>query len=406
VDSRPVGVLGGSFNPPHVGHLAIASDACAQLDLEQVVFVPAGAPPHKDIADDVPAAARLAMTRLAVEGDDRFSVSSAEIDLGLRFTSDTLAEFKRRYPDRTLSFIAGSDTLLQFSTWHEPAAILELAHLVVAPRPGDDLAAVAREAARWGAGKVLILPSITIGVSSSMIRERVRAGRPIRYLVPRPVERFIADEGLYGPGRPLDVSGRPLHGSDEPLMSERQRAERFLRQRGLSAELEAHCRATALQAERLARRWGAAPDDAFVAGLLHDVCRELGADEVLSTARRHGLTIDALEEEYPVQLLHARVAAAEATEAGFAAPVAEAICRHTLGGPRMTVLDECLFVADATAPGRTWKGVDEVRRQAMMSLDAAALTLVARDIDRLRARGREPHPLMLALYEEKRGTRS
>jgi nicotinate-nucleotide adenylyltransferase len=392
VDSRPVGVLGGSFNPPHVGHLAIASDACAQFGLEQVVFVPAGAPPHKDIADDVPGAVRLAMTRLAVAGDDRFSVSSAEIDLGLRFTSDTLAEFRRRNPNRPLTFIAGSDTLLSFATWHEPEAILELARLVVAPRPGDDLAAVAREAARWGAGKVVVMPSVAMGVSSSMVRERVRAGRPIRYLVPRAVERFICDEGLYRSG--------------EPLMSERQRAERLLRQRGLSAELEAHCRATSLQAERLARRWGAAPDDAAVAGLLHDLCRELDVDEVLRLAERHGLTIEPIEREYPVQLLHARVASAEVAEAGFAAPVAEAVRRHTLGGPRMSVLDACLFVADATAQGRTWKGVDEVRGQAMESLDGAVLTLVARDIERLRARGREPHPYMLALYEERRGTQS
>jgi nicotinate-nucleotide adenylyltransferase len=340
----------------------------------------------------VPAAARLAMTRLAVEGDDRFSVSSAEIDLGLCFTSDTLAEFRRLYPDRQLAFIAGSDTLLSFATWHEPDAIVALAHLVVAPRPGDDLAAVAREAARWGAGRVTVMPSVAIGVSSSMVRERVRAGRPIRYLVPPAVERFIGEEGLYAPG--------------ESLMGERQRAERLLRQRGLSAELEAHCRATSLQAERLARRWGAAPDDAAVAGLLHDLCRELGADEVLRQAQRHGLTIEPIEEEYPVQLLHARVAAAEVAEAGFAAPIAEAIRRHTLGGPRMTVLDACLFVADATAQGRTWKGVDEVRDEAMESLDAAVLTLVTRDIERLRARGREPHPLMLALYKEKRGTQS
>jgi nicotinate-nucleotide adenylyltransferase len=332
------------------------------------------------------------MTRLAVAGDERFSVSSAEIDLGLRFTSDTLAEFRRRYPDRPLSFIAGSDTLLSFATWHDPDAILELARLVVAPRPGDDLAAVAREAARWGAGKVVVMTSVAIGVSSSMVRERVRAGQPIRYLVPRAVERFICDEGLYGSG--------------EPLMSERQRAERLLRQRGLSAALEAHCRATSLQAESLARRWGALPDDAAVAGLLHDLCRELSADEVLSQARKYRLTIDAIEEEYPVQLLHARVAAATVAEAGFAAPIAEAIRRHTLGGPRMTVLDACLFVADATAQGRTWKGVDEVRGQAMVSLDAATLTLVTREIERLRGRGREPHPFMLALYKEKRGTQS
>jgi nicotinate-nucleotide adenylyltransferase len=197
VVSRAIGVLGGSFNPPHLGHLAIASDACSQLDLEQVVFVPAAAPPHKDIADDVPAGVRLEMTRLAVEADERFSVSSAEIDLGLRFTSDTLAELQRRHAGAPLAFIAGSDALLQFAGWHEPEQILERALLVVAPRPGDDPGAVGRAAARWGAGKVVVLSSVAIGVSSSMIRKRVHAGRPIRYLVPPAVERFIADHGLY-----------------------------------------------------------------------------------------------------------------------------------------------------------------------------------------------------------------
>lgn len=386
--SRTIGVLGGSFNPPHLGHLVIASDACAHLDLEQVVFVPAAAPPHKEIADDVPAGVRLEMTRLAIDGDERFSVSAAEIDLGLRFTSDTLAELQRVHAGRTLAFIAGSDTLLQFETWHEPAEILERALLVVAPRPGDDPGAVERAAARWGAGRVAVLPSVTIGVSSSMIRARVRAGWPIRYLVPLPVERFIADRGLYRPAA---------------LMSERQRADRLLVERALSPELEAHCRGTALQAELLARRWGAAPDEAAIAGLLHDLCRELTAQEVLDLARKHGLEVDEIEEKYVVQLLHARVAAAEVAAAGFSAPVAEAIRRHTLGGPGLSVLDACLFVADATEPSRTWKGVDEARRQATESLDDVVLSLAQRDVERLRARGRQPHPLMLALLEERRG---
>jgi predicted HD superfamily hydrolase involved in NAD metabolism len=187
-------------------------------------------------------------------------------------------------------------------------------------------------------------------------------------------------------------------------MTERQRAERLLVERGLSSALEAHCRGTALQAELLARRWGAAPDDAVIAGLLHDLCRELTRPEVLKQARKHGLEIDSIEEEYAVQLLHARVAAAEVAQAGFSPPVAEAIRRHTLGGPGLSVLDACLFVADATEPGRTWKGVDDVRRRAMESLEAAVLILAQRDVERLRARGRDPHPLMLALVEEKHGT--
>ncbi len=142
--SRAIGVLGGSFNPPHLGHLAIASDACSQLDLEQVVFVPAAAPPHKDIADDVPAAVRLEMTRLAVAADERFCVSSVEIDLGLRFTSDTLAELRRRHGGAPLVFIAGSDALLQFAELARAAAtILERALLVGGAAPRR------RPRARW-----------------------------------------------------------------------------------------------------------------------------------------------------------------------------------------------------------------------------------------------------------------
>ena len=194
---RAIGVLGGSFNPPHIGHLAIASDAAAALDLEQVLFVPAAAPPHKDVADDVPAAVRLEMTRLAVDGDERFATSAVEIELGLRFTSDTLAALAARRADRELVFIGGSDTLLQLETWHEPDAILARARLAVAARPGDAPAAIARTVARWGSDRVTILPSVAIDLSSSMVRARVRAGRPIRYLVPRPVERFIAERGLY-----------------------------------------------------------------------------------------------------------------------------------------------------------------------------------------------------------------
>jgi len=186
-------------------------------------------------------------------------------------------------------------------------------------------------------------------------------------------------------------------------MTERQRAERMLVERGLSPELETHCRGTAHQAELLARRWGAPPDAAACAGLLHDLCRELPREELLDLARKHGMNVDPIEEEFAVQLLHARVAGAEAAEAGFSPEIAEAIARHTLGGPGQSTLDACLFVADATEPGRTWNGVDDARRLALESLDAAVLALVTRDVERLRTRGREPHPLMLALLEEKRG---
>jgi predicted HD superfamily hydrolase involved in NAD metabolism len=186
-------------------------------------------------------------------------------------------------------------------------------------------------------------------------------------------------------------------------MTERQRAERLLVERRLSPELESHSRGVAQTAETLAGRWGASPDDAAVAGLLHDWARELPRQEVLTLARKHGLDIGPIEEDYTVALLHAQVAAEELAEHGFSPAIVEAVRRHTLGGPGMSVLDKCVFVADAIEPGRTWSGVEETRRRALESLDAAVLELARRDLVRLRARGREPHPLMLALVRESRG---
>lgn len=199
MDERPsLGVMGGSFNPPHIGHLAIASDVATMLGLAGVVFTPAAAPVHKDVDYDVPVAARLEMTRLAVAGDERFSVSSVESDLGLRYTLDTIVELRQRHPDHKLVFIMGSDSLLQFETWHQPSAILALCRVAVAPRPGDDLRLVEERAYEWGRGLVVVLPTVTLDVSSSMIRDRLRIGLPIRYLVPHDVEGYIRAQRLYG----------------------------------------------------------------------------------------------------------------------------------------------------------------------------------------------------------------
>jgi nicotinate-nucleotide adenylyltransferase len=199
VDDRPrLGIIGGSFNPPHVGHLAIASDVQAMLGLERVLFVPAAAPVHKDVDFDVPAAARVEMTRLAVAGDERFAVSTIEIERGLRYTLDTVVEIRQEFPDNRLVFIMGSDSLMQFESWHQPSAILALCRIAVAARPGDDLRAVEEEARRWGRGMVVVLPTAALDISSTMVRDRLRIGLPIRYLVPDAVEEYVRGNRLYG----------------------------------------------------------------------------------------------------------------------------------------------------------------------------------------------------------------
>jgi nicotinate-nucleotide adenylyltransferase len=198
IASRPrLGVLGGSFDPPHLAHLAIASEAAHELRLERVLFVPAAAPPHKESGERTPAATRLELTELAVDDDLRFVASGIEIDEDLVYTRDTLDAVAGRYPGRDLVFLLGSDSLLQLETWHDPEALLESCTLAVAPRPGDAAEDVAHAAARWGADRITLLRVPSLDISSSDVRARVAAGRPIRYLVPRQVERRIHELGLY-----------------------------------------------------------------------------------------------------------------------------------------------------------------------------------------------------------------
>jgi nicotinate-nucleotide adenylyltransferase len=192
-----LGILGGSFDPPHVAHLAIASEAFHALCLERVLFVPAAAPPHKGAGERTSAAVRLELTSLAIDDDLRFTASGVEIERGLVYTVDTLRALNERYAGHELVFIMGSDSLLQLDTWHEPAELLSLCSLAVAPRPGDAPEAIASAAARWSDYQVAMLDVPPLDISSSALRARAAQGRPIRYLVPQRVEQYILETGLY-----------------------------------------------------------------------------------------------------------------------------------------------------------------------------------------------------------------
>jgi nicotinate-nucleotide adenylyltransferase len=196
--SRPrLGVIGGSFDPPHIAHLVIASEACSQLGLERVLFVPAASPPHKTSSLGSSAGLRLDMTTLAVVQDLRFTESGLEVERDLVYTRDTLDAVAQRFPGRDLVFIMGSDSLAQLDSWLDPDGIFARATLAVAPRHVDaeDVFKVAQQ--RWPGGRIVRLEAPRIALSSTIVRERVAAGRSIRYLVPAAVEEYIAEHRLY-----------------------------------------------------------------------------------------------------------------------------------------------------------------------------------------------------------------
>jgi nicotinate-nucleotide adenylyltransferase len=194
-----VGILGGAFNPPHIGHLVCAQESLIQLELESVLFVPVGEAPHRELENDPGPETRLEMVELAIEDDDRFAGSRMEIDRdGPSYTSDTLRELHAAQPDDEHVLILGGDQAAALPEWHEPEQVLELAQVAVIERSNWSRNAVGIRVGRLkGAERIRYLDMPVIQVSSSSIRRRIAAGLPIRYLVPDRVASFIDSKDLY-----------------------------------------------------------------------------------------------------------------------------------------------------------------------------------------------------------------
>ncbi len=195
---RRLGVMGGTFDPIHHGHLLTAEEALWQFELDEVVFVPTGQPWMKEDREVSPAEHRYLMTVIATASNPRFSVSRIEVDReGPTYTVETLRALKERQPnDVDLYFVTGADAILEIFHWKDTEEILSLAHFIAATRPGYDLAHFEEEAPSAHPNvSVMNIPALAI--SSTDIRVRVKEGRPIRYLVPEGVKNYIEKAGLY-----------------------------------------------------------------------------------------------------------------------------------------------------------------------------------------------------------------
>jgi nicotinate-nucleotide adenylyltransferase len=194
-----LGLLGGTFNPPHIGHLVCAQEAVAQLGLDRMLLVPVHAPPHKGVEADPGVEHRVEMCRRAVAGEEQIDVSRIDADVpGPSYTVATLRRLNDEQPEADLTFIVGGDMALSLPGWREPEAILELAALGVAEREGMRRVDIAeRLAGLRGGDRVQFFDMPRLDISSSLIRRHVATGRPIRYLVPDGVAAYIEQAGLY-----------------------------------------------------------------------------------------------------------------------------------------------------------------------------------------------------------------
>lgn len=360
---RKIGILGGTFNPIHKGHMTMAKKALEQFDLEEVWFMPSKRPPHKDNSQLVSDEERKNMIALSIAWEDKFKLSKMELLRdGVTYTVDTLKQLKTEYPEDEFYFILGADSLYQIENWKEPAEVMKLAHILCAPRyPSTLLEDELRRGNledKYGAD-IHFIKMDPMRVSSESIRAMLKCGQEeaVDYL-PEAVFDYIHEHKLY-PAIDRQAIREKLRGILKP--------SRYLHTVGV--ENTAAC---------LAMRYGADMNLAALAGLLHDCAKNLSNEELLAESQKYRLEISEVEKRQPF-LLHGKLGAFYAKnkygidEDG----VLDAITWHTTGHPGMSLLEEIIFIADYIEPSRREiPGLSEIRRLVFVDLtEAVYLTL-------------------------------
>lgn len=377
-------VYGGSFNPPHIGHIAAAKAALGQLHPDKMLVVPDRAAPHKDMAEDTPAPERrLELAKLSFGDIPGVEVSDMEVRrAGKSYTADTLRELTERWPDARIYLLVGTDMLCTFEQWRGFEWILQNAVLAAAARGEsereeiDDAARRLRD--KYGA-RVEIINAPAVPASSTELREALRAGQGCKLMHPA-AYACVIQHRLYG--------AKPQR---EWL---REQAYSMLKPKRVP-----HVRGVESEAERLARRWGTDPELAAEAGILHDITKKLDLNQQLLLCEKYGIITDELERTNE-KLLHSKTGAAVARDRfGVCDEVYQAIFWHTTGKPDMTMPEKVLYMADYIEPTRDFDGVERLRALAYEDIDAAMELGLRMSLEDVVSRGNRPHKNSAAALE-------
>lgn len=360
-----IGIIGGTFDPIHIGHLIIAQNAVTQYHLDQILFIPTGHSPHKDDKEIEQSAHRLEMIRLSIKNNPDFYFSAMEINAAhTSYTYLTLQELHRTYPDWELYFIMGADSLDYLDKWMEPAEICRLATLLVAIRDDLDMNRIKDKAAELKRlYEADIRPIITpnVSVSSHNIRERVAKGEPIRYLVTPEVEEYIAHQCLY------------QEDEGQTPMNERFNKIKKTLKKELDKDRYEHTLGVMYTSACLAMANGYDMEKAQLAGLLHDCAKCIPNEKKLKICAKNNIPVTQVEKDNPF-LLHAKVGAflARVLYEVEDEEILHAISVHTTGAPAMNTLDKIVFIADYIEPKRDKAAnLKEIRKTAFEDLDEA-----------------------------------
>ena len=377
-----IGIYGGTFNPPHIGHIQAAKQAAALLCLDKLLLIPDRIAPHKILPEgSASAQQRLQMLKIAASGIPKAEVSDLELKReGPSYTYLTILELKEQYPQAELFFIMGSDMFLSFHTWRNPQIIMRNASLAVLCRgdKNEKQGIEEQKAALEAQGaKVVLIPNEIIAISSTDLRRMLVFDCADPYL-PDGVEEYIRKNALHGVTR--DYRQLPMEALEKTVIS-------LLDPKRVSHVLG--CRDTAIQ---LAKRWGADETDAARAALLHDITKALNGQLQLTLCREYGMILDDFSVMYP-KILHALTGSLVADRIfGENEAVVEAIRHHTTGKADMSLLEKIIYVADYMEPCRDFPGVEKLRELAYSDIDAALQLGLEMTLELLNKQGSEVSP--------------
>lgn len=393
-----IGVFGGSFNPPHLGHLLAVREFQRALSLDRVLLVPAATPPHKALSANSPSAReRFEMTILAASQLPFAEVSDLELRReGASYTADTLVELRGAYPNDELYLLMGTDMFLSFDRWYQPERIAALATLAVAHRSEDKAEKLQAQAAALEKAfhvRTVFVDNEFLPHSSTSVRALLAFGAAEEYLAPA-VLAYIQKNHLYFCG--ADLKNLPFDRLQEVSLCLH------------NPKRVAHVQGCSETAALLAEKFGANVTDARRAGILHDITKALNSQEQLNLCANYGMILTQFQRENP-KLLHAKTGAAVAERIfGENTAVCEAICWHTTGKANMTTLEKIIYLADYMEPNRNFDGVEELRRLTYADLDEAMYLGLQMTAEQLRSRGSEidEHTLSAMGFFEERKKRS
>ena len=368
-----IGIMGGTFNPIHNAHIEIAKSACEQFNLDKVLFITSGNPPHKKNRTKTSPYLRHKMVTEAIKNYEKFEACDYEVKKETySYTLETLKYIKKEYNNPEIFFIIGADSLHDLPKWYKPRTILELCTLLVYKRIGYDMEKDLKEIKKEYYCIADFIDAENVDISSTDIREKIKNGEEIDQFVPKSVNEFIKRNNLY----------------KENTENLKERIKK-----ALTKERFTHSMGVVKMAEGLAKIYKEDEKKAYTAAILHDCAKNIDLETSLKKCEDYDVYLDESERKNPL-LIHAKLGEKIAEyEYGIKdRDILNAIKWHTVGRKGMSTLEKIIFVADMIEKGRTFPGVENLRKLAREDLDSAVKECILNTIKFNEEKNKEIHP--------------